>query len=348
MVRKGHLIKTIGNHAIFWVILFAFFVLPTIGYRDMKLAYTFAYATKLLPQMFVAYTMIFVLVPYVLNKWGKVIFGIATAFILYLSFVLYTLLRYYGFELVFPEFYRVPREVDFWWRATDFHYFAQNVIWFFLPAVLLMAVRNYRHQREALELREQKKSAELNALKNQLNPHFLFNTLNNLYALAIKKSDQTPEVIAKLSEILDYVLYRCNEKFVSLKGEVKLLENYISLEKVRYGKRVQIDFIAEVDSEVQIAPLLLLTFFENAFKHGVSQEIKEASIKAYVVAVNNHIEFIIENSISTHKVNDEPNRKAIGLENVRKQLELLYPDNHSLVINEDGSIFKVKLTLEAK
>ncbi|WP_431109813.1 sensor histidine kinase [Winogradskyella poriferorum] len=347
MLQNKRILNTVASHAIFWILLFLFSVLPTISYQEMKLAYTCAYATKLLPQMFVAYTMIFVLVPYILNKWGKILFGLATFATLYLSFVLYTFLRYYGFETMFPEFYKVPKEVDFWWRATDYYYFVRNVIWFFLPAVLLMALRNYHHQKETLELREQKRSAELNALKNQLNPHFLFNTLNSLYALAIKKSDQTPEVIAKLSEILDYILYRCNSEFVALSDEVKLLSNYIALEKIRYGKRVNMSFESNVDNKVTIAPLLLLTFFENAFKHGVSQEIREASIKARLKTEESDIHFYIENTISTHEY-DEENREAIGLSNVKKQLELIYPDKHILEVRKDGQMFKVNLKIETK
>ncbi|WP_298286014.1 histidine kinase [uncultured Lutibacter sp.] len=345
LLNKKHLLNTVVSHAIFWVLLFLFFVLPTLGYQSMKLAYVAAYATKIIPQMMVAYVMIYVLVPYVLNRYGKILFGINVFVLLYLAFVLYTFFRYYGFEIVFPEFYRLSRKVDFWWRATDFHYFAQNIIWFLFPAVILMSVRYYKHQREALELREQKKVAELSALKNQLNPHFLFNTLNNLYALAIKKSDQTPEVIAKLSEILDYTLYRCNKEFVALSDEVKLLNNYIALEKIRYGKRVYISFESNVDNTVKIAPLLLLTFFENAFKHGVSQEIREANIIALLKTEGSKIYFSIENTISTHK-HDEESREAIGLSNVQKQLELLYPNNHKLVVRNEDQKYKVDLKIK--
>ncbi len=348
MKKNKHFIKSLASHALLWLLVFLFFVLPTLGYQSMKLAYVGAYATKLLPQMLVAYGMIHILVPYVLNRFGKILFGISVFAILYLSFVLYTFLRYYGFELIFPEFYRVPREVDFWWRATDFHYFAKNVIWFLFPAVILMSVRYYKHQREALELREQKKTAELNALKNQLNPHFLFNTLNNLYALALKKSDQTPEVIAKLSEILDYILYRCNDEFVSLKDEVQLLNNYISLEKIRYGKRVNINFESNIESQLKIAPLLLLTFFENAFKHGVSQEIKEAKILANLSSNENNINFSIENTVSSHKYESEGGRESIGLINVKKQLELIYGDKYELEILEAKGIYKVSLRIFTK
>ncbi|WNB18868.1 sensor histidine kinase [Marivirga arenosa] len=347
MLKTKYLLNTVGSHAIFWSLIFSFFVVPTLGYQEQKLAYIGAYASKLLPQMILAYGMLFILVPYVLNRYGKVLFGISVGISLYLSFILYTFIRYYGFERIFPEYYRLPPEVDFWWRATDFHYFAQNAIWFLFPAVIFMSVRYYKHQREALELREQKKSAELNALKNQLNPHFLFNTLNNLYALTLKKSDQAPEVIAKLSEMLDYILYRCNEEYVPLKDELNLLNNYIALEKVRYGKRVSIQFESRVEQRVKIAPLLLITFFENAFKHGVSQEIKQAKIHAMLEADSELIKFSITNTVTSHKAESDE-RQAIGLTNVQKQLRLIYPEKHKLIVKEHGELFMVELKIELR
>ena len=121
---------------------------------------------------------------------------------------------------------------------------------------------------------------ELKVLKNQLNPHFLFNTLNNLYALTLKKDDKAPEVIAKLSEILDFVLYRCNDDFVCMEKEIKLLENYISLEKLRYSEnRLAISFTKDIQENSKISPLILLTFVENAFKHGVINETEKAMIR---------------------------------------------------------------------
>lgn len=341
--------KNIYSHIIFWVLLYLFFVVPTLGYEENKLVYMLAYGTKLGPQMIMAYGMIYLLIPHVLKKRGKILFGISAFTLLYVVFVIYTTLRYYWFELTFPEYYRVPRDFSYWWRITDFRYFAKNIIWFLFPAVILMAVQYYRHQKEALALREQKKTAELDALKNQLNPHFLFNTLNNLYALALKKSDQTPEVIAKLSEILDYILYRCNDNFVTLKNEITLLKNYIDLEKVRYGKRVIVEFEHDIQEDVKIAPLLLLTFLENAFKHGVSQEINVAKIKIELSGDNNGILFQIENTSSLHKANSHnKDRDAIGLQNINKQLDLLYPNNYTLVIEENKENYKVTLKLNAK
>lgn len=334
------------NQILFWVVLYAFFVLPSLNFRDEKVAFLASYAIKLGPQMLMAYGMLYLLIPQLLNKNKKVWFGLGTLLLLYLVFIVYTTVRYFYFEQVFEGFYRVP-ERGYLWRITDLFYFASNIIWFLFPTVILTSIQYYRHQKEALILREQKKSAELDALKNQLNPHFLFNTMNNLYALSLKKSDKAPEVIAKLSEMLDYMLYRCNDSFVSVRSEVTLLNNYIALEKVRYSKRLEIEFTQEIEQDVVIAPLILLTFLENAFKHGVSQEVNKAGIKMGIQATEEEIIFDISNTIASHKeVSSREDRNSIGLKNVQKQLDLLYPNKHNLTIDQTETIFVVKLKLK--
>ena len=208
--------------------------------------------------------------------------------------------------------------------------------------------RFYKNQQKYLKLNEHKKTAELTALKHQLNPHFLFNTLNNLYALALKKADEAPEIIEKLSDILDYMLYRCNDTFVLLQKEIELVENYLSLEKVRYGKRVQISFEKDMDKDVKIAPLLLLTFIENAFKHGVSQELKEAFITIKINLEGDQILFNIENSKPNASVEENKAEHRIGLKNIKKQLELLYTDNYFLDIENTKDSYTVILKLLTK
>jgi LytS/YehU family sensor histidine kinase len=214
------------------------------------------------------------------------------------------------------------------------------------PTILLVIAKFYKEKQTYLQLNEQKKSTELSVLKHQLNPHFLFNTLNSLYALSINKSDEAPEVIAKLSEMLDYMLYGCNDKYVSLKKEIELIENYLALEKVRYDERVAISFNKNVEPDVRIAPLILLTFIENAFKHGVSQELKKAYIHIKISIEETFIQFDITNSIAKNRAYAK--KETIGLTNVKKQLELLYLDNYSLDLKEETNCFNVRLKLPVK
>ena len=133
--------------------------------------------------------------------------------------------------------------------------------------------------------------------------------------MSVIKSDEAPEVIEKLSEMLDHMLYGCNDQFVSLNKEIELIENYITLEKVRYSERVDILFTHSVKSGVKIAPLILLTFVENAFKHGVSQELEEAKIKIIISVNDENIHFEISNTIAVNKV--VSTKEGIGLKNVK-------------------------------
>ncbi|MFT5619501.1 MAG: LytS/YehU family sensor histidine kinase [Arenicella sp.] len=143
------------------------------------------------------------------------------------------------------------------------------------------------------------------------------------------------------------MLYRCNDKFVSIEQEIGLIENYLVLEKVRYDERVKISFEKELNQSVKIAPLLLLTFVENAFKHGVSQELNEAFISIKIIAEEDSILFTIQNSKAKNPV-EKGGKQAIGLEDVRKQLELLYAENYSLQIEDGKETYEVSLKLKSK
>ncbi|MGJ5640517.1 sensor histidine kinase [Formosa sp. S-31] len=231
-------------------------------------------------------------------------------------------------------------------RFTNWPAYIGSIPEYLLPTVILVIFNYYKKQKETAILLEKKRTSELNALKNQLNPHFLFNTLNNLYVLSLKKSDKAPEVIAKLSEILDYLLYQCNSNYVSLKHEISLLHNYIDLEEVRYGNRVKVSFNKEISNDAKIAPLLLLTFLENAFKHGVTQEINVASIEIYIKGDAQNIEFRIVNTRPANSENNQDaNREAIGLKNVKKQLDLLYPNSYKLDIDNKPKMYSVNLKI---
>jgi len=297
-----------------------------------------------------AYTILFLLVPKLLYKKRKILFGICCLAVIYGAYMLFEATRCYYLLPKYPETFKDRPPLIFANRVTDVFTFLNNISSLIFPTVILMVFAYYRQQKEVYQLKEQKKTTELEALKNQLNPHFLFNTLNNLYVLALEKSDEAPEVIDRLSELLDYILFRCNDHLVPLTNEINLLNNYISLEKLRYGKRLNISFEHNGEEEMYIAPLLLLTFLENAFKHGVSQEIKEAHIKMRLRATNGKIDFSIENTkpLSIDGQNMSQNRESLGLKNIKTQLHILYPKKHILVINDDRERFSVTLKLSTK
>lgn len=344
---------TFFKHVLFWICVFLFFMFTSdLTYFQRGYVQLFHSTCKIvIPQIITAYVCLFILIPKFLNTKKTTLFIFWLFILLVAAYALYITLHMYLYEPKYIEFYsdiaKKYAKESYWDRFTNFSVFLSKAIKFSTPAALLLMTRFYKNQQKYLQLNEQKKTAELTALKHQLNPHFLFNTLNNLYALAIKKSDQTPEVIEKLSDILDYMLYRCNDTFVSLQKEIELIENYLSLEKVRYGKRVKISFDKDIKYDVKIAPLLLLTFIENAFKHSVSQELKEAFITLKINLDGNHIVFNIENSKSKTRVENNTEH-CIGLSNVKKQLDLLYSDNYLLNINDEKYSYTVTLKLPAK
>lgn len=204
-------------------------------------------------------------------------------------------------------------------------------------------------QREVELLKSAVKESELQFLKSQINPHFLFNNLNNLYAYALEKSDKAPEIILELSAVLRYTLYECSEPFVSLQQEVEHLEHFINLSKLQLEDRGEVSFHPEPTRESYlIAPLILSVFIENAFKHSISSQYNDISI-----VVETHVDeegvlhFVCENTYSTDS-NTASLGKGIGLENVRKRLELIYPNQHTLTLNFTPDHFRVYLKIRLK
>ena len=206
-----------------------------------------------------------------------------------------------------------------------------------------------RDLREKQELQTQTMQSELRFLKSQINPHFLFNTLNNLYALTLKKSDQAPEIVLKLSEMMRYMLYECNEKQVLLSKEVNYIQNYLGLEQLRQGKNVDIRFAVEGQVKDQkIAPLMFIPFLENSFKHGLSNHITSGFVNIKLeVHDEDDIEFFIENSKpDTPPRPDNRRSGGIGLANIRRRLKLLYPGQYELDIQDTPRVYSVRLKLK--
>ncbi|MEO6347321.1 MAG: histidine kinase, partial [Aquaticitalea sp.] len=186
------------------------------------------------------------------------------------------------------------------------------------------------------------KVQELQHLKMQIHPHFLFNTLNTLYGFALKKSDQTPEMILKLSNLLDYILYQTDKPKVSLIEEVNHIKDYISLEKMRFGDRLKVDFEAPLIPETtHIAPMLLLPFVENSFKHGILKN-GQLEIDIRLKLTNHNIDFYIDNTANT----DNKDSSGIGLENIKRRLELIYKNEYDLDIKIENEKFVVHLSLK--
>jgi LytS/YehU family sensor histidine kinase len=203
--------------------------------------------------------------------------------------------------------------------------------------------------RDSFLRRQEEKEAELKLLKAQLNPHFLFNTLNNLYGLSVVKSDKLPSLMLKLSDLLRYSLYETKDMLVPLEKEIQYLENYISLEKIRLENQTTIEFnnSGSIESK-SIAPMLLIVFVENAFKHLGDVKNKKSSVLVDLKVEHETLCFECTNSVDESKLNEtalEKGRSGIGLNNVKKRLQLLYPNKHQLKIDNKNGYYHIKLKL---
>jgi two-component system LytT family sensor kinase len=221
-------------------------------------------------------------------------------------------------------------------HRLDFAYFM------FLPIPIFAALWVYEQWRWLQILKSDKAKAELTLLKNQINPHFFFNTLNNLYGLAVEKSEQAPAMILKLSDIMRYTIYDGKADYVALNDEVAYMEDYIELHKIRYQKKVDIDFKKDLQYSHEIAPLLLIVPLENAFKHGVESLAENAFIHLEVITKPEGLLFSVRNNYESSGLE----REGIGLMNLKKRLALIYPDLHELEIVKTEDIYTVNLEIQ--
>jgi len=240
-------------------------------------------------------------------------------------------------------------------NPTSFQVFQQIIIidqLSSLPIVVGFALmiklvkRWWLKQKETEQLSKEKTKAELQLLKAQVHPHFLFNTLNNIYFFTLTNSAQAPVMIKKLSGLLNYILHECDQPLVPLEKEIKMLQDYMALEKIRYTEQMQMTIEIEgKPDEKMIAPLLLIPFVENSFKHGASKMITHPWVTLNIRIETDRFHFIVRNSqpMTNEAVTTKGN---IGLKNVSKRLELLYPGSHELNIVSEPDSYSVYLSLQ--
>ncbi len=209
---------------------------------------------------------------------------------------------------------------------------------------------NYRLREDALNhkaLESSKLKAELDSLKSQINPHFLFNSLNNIYSHSLLESKRTPELILKLSGLLNYIIYECQDEVVPLEKELDFLSNYIDLEQIRIDESVKVNLKINIpDPSIHIAPLLFVPLIENAFKHGVNVSAKSPYIKVDLSVDDKHTLHFSCQNLKDNFHEEEQHSGGIGLENVRKRLELIYPGKHEMIIEDNDDSYSVTVNLE--
>ncbi|MAZ73008.1 MAG: histidine kinase [Flavobacteriaceae bacterium] len=345
---KTHIAKPLKRtlrHIVFWsfiVILFTsiFGVGNTI---DMNVFY---FSLFLMPVTISAtYVSIYKLLPDYLVTKRYVLFGI------YSTYTLIILI----FGTVFSIFYALAFLTEF--KFEKMTVLSKSSVFIITSICLVVIVvsafkllqlnlqqskNNAALEAKVLEAQLKFKEQELKFLKIQIHPHFLFNTLNTMYGLALKKAAQTPDMILKLSNLLDYLLYQTEKPLVSISEEIEHIEDYIALEKMRFNDTLNVSMDVKLASEhTTIAPMLLLPFVENSFKHG---SIKNGVLQIYIEikATLEVVHFRIKNS----NANDTPTQGGIGLDNIKKRLQLLYPNKHKLTIDNNEDEFVVYLQLK--
>lgn len=271
----------------------------------------------------------------------------------YIATILITIIAYglakYSLALVFKEdvlmhakgMRDVKKEPIGFWSYFSSTLFT-SIIFVFLSVLLKFSVDWFLNERIQRDLENQRLTAELAFLKSQINPHFLFNSLNSIYSLAYQRSENTPGAILKLSEIMRYMLYECNDNKVDLSKELQYLQNYIDLQKIRFGHNAYIDF--KIDGKVtdqKIVPLLLIAFIENAFKHGIAND-SLTPITLFININQQNLQFYIQNKKNNN--NRDP-IGGIGLHNVKRRLDLLYPGKYNLDIRDEIDTYTCELSL---
>jgi len=303
----------------------------------------FAINLTLLPvRILGTYTLIYLLLPLILKRKQFVTFSVLVSIHAFLYGFLIWLTLYYA--NLFPS-YSDYSQYPVFYIPKIFNKIISNYGIPVLAATIVIFKKWYIDEQKTKKLVQEKLEAELKFLKSQIHPHFLFNTLNNLYALALIKSEKTPDVVLKLSGLLDYMLYNSNEKLVSLEKEIEILESYLELEKIRYDKRLDLQYHVEGNvKNKQIAPLILLPFIENSFKHGASNDRTTPKVNINIRVTDEYLNLYVFNSTPV-KNNDEKISEGIGLKNVRRRLELIYSDAHQLYCVQKPKQYEVDLKI---
>lgn len=340
----GSRIRSILLHTLFWIVWLTrtLFDIQELWGWNWSLIYIVIIFCCQAP---LVYLHLYVLVPKLLNKKNYILYLITTTLgIVLYSFTVYSLLKWLPSE-------EMPATMTrFLGRITPNFDVLEGFIVIILTYALKYTLIAFITQNELLRLQKEKLELELNALKSQIHPHFLFNTLNNLYSLTLKNSEKASEVVLKLSDIMRYVLYQANENKVLLSKEIAFVKNYVDLQRIRYNQKYTIHF--EVEGKIYeqlVAPLLFIDFVENAFKHGLEKRFNDGFVDIKFIYNNNQINLKVINSKGQSDQESDmqkPEQSGIGLTNVKKRLLLIYGAKHQLEINDKEAEFIINLNID--
>jgi sensor histidine kinase YesM len=334
-------------HALFWAAYFGAATVIALSNRPIHHWTFFLQLLTLLPaDMLQVYLTIYVLIPRLLFR---------RRYVLYFSTLLISVFLHSALFIGLHRYYAHHGETGFNY-VKDFtvgNFLIQGLNIFSLIGLTtgIKFLKDWmRQERQWQEKEKQHIRTELNFLRSQIHPHFFFNTLNNLYSLTVRKSDQAPEVVLKLSGLMSYMLYGSGAPVAPLDKEIANLENYIALEKLRFGQRLTVCFEKKGDTRaVQIPPLLLITFVENSFKHGLKDKMGPVRIDISLQVEKEVLLFEVRNPVgpANELLPAEPGSDpgGIGLKNVRRRLDLLYEERYDLQLKTTDDLFDVKLKI---
>lgn len=343
------------SHVIFWLI-YLLIAVTSSKYRDGdRRTYGFEFLSDTIymsVEMFFVYALAYFVVPQFIYHKRYLLSGVVFLISGYAACVLG---RVFIVKICEPLEGRAPKAFETYGEIlTDipkllFNYFVDMMAAASIFVFFKILKDQLITEKRALQLEKEKAETELKLLKTQLNPHFLFNTLNNIYSLSFTSSPATSQSIARLGDILDHILYRCNRQYVPLKAEIALVNNYIELEKLRYDERLTVNFKTAIEQEVDIAPLILLPLVENAFKHGASNDTGAPLIDINIFASGENFIFKVSNTVTAENtVSDGLSSERIGLNNLRRQLDLIYGGDYMLYVTREDKCFTVQLTIQLK
>ena len=324
------------QHILFWALSFLILVnilKVSAEIKKIDLIYT---AVFHVPVFLIVYLNLKVLFPYFLERGRYFLFAVFAVVIIATGAGFYLILFNQWIDYIFKGYYFIAY-YSFW--DISLYY----LIYIFLTSLLRLARGYFKLQ----EIEKERSETELKALRSQINPHFLFNSLNSIYSLSRKNSPAVPDKIVQLSDLMRHIIYESDADFIPLEKEIEMVQNYIELQNLRTLASEKINL--EINGDVQyikIAPMVFLPFVENSFKHGLKSGAEKAFVNIRITVDKKILVFEVENAKSSEPSFADSKYKGIGIGNVKKRLELLYPGLHKLKIMENEKIFKVFLQIQ--
>lgn len=339
-------LTTLIFHLLFWTgVWFLFFYF--FNYNSTDRGYVLWFSSLLLPlTAAITYFTVYFLIPRYLFQKDYRRFLLFSFYMVSAS-AYFIVLMIYGVLIFYKKFdaSQIPPMVKNFFTILILVYLVVGLVSFItmLNRSFDIEKRNRDLRNKMLAAQLQMKEQELLYLKKQIHPHFLFNTINTIYGFALKQSPRTPDIILKLSNLLDYILYQVDKPMVALTEEVMHIREYIELEQIRFRDTLSVEFrVSEIDERIQVAPMLLIPLVENAFKHGGLKEGK-MSVQIRMEATQRTLKFFIENTM--HTVENGRTESGIGLENLKKRLGLIYGDSYSLIHGPSAGIYRAELNI---